>query len=101
MVTPWDFARFFYAWRDPEPTTEISMAQRVLIPYDELKEAKGICYSKSRLARLEKANLFPKRVVIGGKITYVETEIDEYVAQKIAARDAAVAAVPDIVQRDD
>jgi prophage regulatory protein len=67
------------------------MAQR-LIPYESLK-AKCIGYSKPHLWRLEKANKFPKRVAIGaGRYGYVESEIDAYIEQKIAERDAGRAA---------
>jgi len=59
-----------------------------LIPYEALK-AKCIPYSKPHLWRLEKASKFPKRVPIGaGRYGYVEEEIDAYIAQKIAERDA-------------
>jgi prophage regulatory protein len=67
------------------------MAQ-LLIPYEALK-AKCITYSKPHLWRLEKANKFPKRVPIGaGRYGYVEEEIDAYLLQKIAERDARSAA---------
>jgi prophage regulatory protein len=67
------------------------MAKR-LIPYEDLK-SKGVPYSKAHLWRLEKSQKFPKRVPIGGsRYGYVESEIDEYVDQLIAARDAGVAA---------
>jgi prophage regulatory protein len=66
------------------------MAQR-LISYEALK-AKGIPYSKPHLWRLEQAAKFPKRVNIGpGRYGYVEAEIDEYIAQKIAERDGVTA----------
>ena len=58
-----------------------------LIPYEALK-AKGIPYSKPHLWRLERAGKFPKRVPIGaGRYAYIEAEVDEYIAQKIAERD--------------
>ncbi|MCK1641925.1 AlpA family phage regulatory protein [Bradyrhizobium sp. 157] len=67
------------------------MAPR-LIPYDALA-AKCIPYSKPHLWRLEKAGKFPKRVSIGaGRYAYVEAEIDEHIAKKIAERDARGAA---------
>jgi prophage regulatory protein len=67
------------------------MAQR-LISYEALR-SKCITYSKPHLWRLEKANKFPKRVPIGaGRYGYVEEEIDAYIAQKIAERDARSAA---------
>jgi len=66
------------------------MAQR-LIPYEVLK-AKGIPYSKPHLWRLERADKFPKRVPIGaGRYAYVEAEVDEWIAARIAARDKVVA----------
>jgi prophage regulatory protein len=59
-----------------------------LIPYSALA-AKCITYSKPHLWRLEKAGKFPKRVPIGaGRYGYVEREIDCYLEQKIAERDA-------------
>jgi prophage regulatory protein len=65
------------------------MSSQVLIPYRDLK-AKGIPYSKPHLWRLERAHKFPLRVPIGpGRYAYVESEIDDYVAALIAARDAA------------
>ena len=89
MENPWDRARLFYACEIPlEP--EISMAQR-LIPYEALK-TKCIPYSKPHLWRLERAGKFPKRVPIGaGRYAYVEAEVDEWIAARIAARDKVVA----------
>jgi prophage regulatory protein len=67
------------------------MAHR-LISHDDLK-SKGIGYSKVHLWRLEKAGKFPRRVPIGAsRYGYVESEIDEFVAGLIAARDAKAAA---------
>jgi prophage regulatory protein len=75
-----------------------------LIPYAALK-AKGVPYSKTHTWRLEQfhkevdagtkektsAPLFPYRVPIGpAKYGYVEEEIDAYVAELIANRDAGV-----------
>ena len=63
-----------------------------LIPNEGLK-AKGVPYSKCHLWRLEKAGKFPRRVPIGsGRYAYVESEIDAYIDQKIAERDARGAA---------
>lgn len=67
------------------------MAHR-LIPYETLA-SKCITYSKPHLWRLEKAGKFPKRVPIGaGRYGYVEAEIDAYIEQKIAERDASTEA---------
>ena len=62
---------------------------RKLISYHELKP-KGIPLSKPQLWRLERAGKFPKRVPISAsRYGYVEQEIDEFVEQRIAARDAS------------
>ena len=64
---------------------------RRLIPYEALK-TKCIMYSKPHLWRLERAGKFPKRVPIGaGRYAYIEAEVDEYIAQKIAKRDGVAA----------
>jgi prophage regulatory protein len=61
---------------------------RTLIPYRDLK-AKGIGYSKSHLWRLERTGQFPKRVPISAsRYAYVESEVDAYIGNLIAARDA-------------
>jgi prophage regulatory protein len=58
-----------------------------LISYDDLA-SKGIHLHKVTLWRLEKRNKFPKRVPISaGRYAYVESEIDAFVAELIAARD--------------
>jgi len=63
-----------------------------LIPHEDLR-LKGITYSKVHLWRLENARKFPKRVPIGQhRYGYVEREIDDWIAKRIAARDATVVA---------
>jgi prophage regulatory protein len=62
----------------------------VLLRFSDLKAVKGITFSRSHLARLEDAGVFPKRVRIGANtIVWLESEVDAYIASKIAARDAA------------
>jgi prophage regulatory protein len=42
---------------------------------------------------LERAGKFPRRVSVGaGRYAYVEAEVDEWIAQRIADRDIASAA---------
>ncbi|HWX30948.1 MAG TPA: AlpA family phage regulatory protein [Steroidobacteraceae bacterium] len=63
------------------------MAKR-LIRFEDLP-SKGISYSKTQLWRLEKRGQFPRRVPIGpGRHAWVESEIDQFIADRIAARDA-------------
>ena len=65
------------------------MAQRI-IPFDDLHPKKGIPYSKTQIWRLEKRGQFPRRVRIGaGRHGWVESEIDQFIADRIAARDVA------------
>jgi prophage regulatory protein len=55
--------------------------------------AKGIAYSKVTLWRKERAGTFPRRVPVGAsRYAYVEAEIDNWIAQRIAARDTVSAA---------
>jgi prophage regulatory protein len=67
-----------------------------LLSYDDLKPAKGIHYSKTQLWRLEKTGAFPRRVSLtgnpNGRHGWVESEIDAWIADRIAQRDALDAA---------
>jgi prophage regulatory protein len=61
-----------------------------LLAYDDLRPLKGVPYSKVQLWRKEKVGDFPKRVRLGGgRHGWVESEIDEWIAARIAARDAS------------
>ncbi|TPO07129.1 AlpA family phage regulatory protein [Mesorhizobium sp. B1-1-5] len=64
-----------------------------LIPYEGLK-AKGISYSPAHIWRLVKARKFPAPIKLGGggRNMWVESEVDVYIARKIAERDALAAA---------
>jgi prophage regulatory protein len=57
----------------------------------EALEAKGIKFSDTHICRLIRAGKFPKPVKIGARNHWVETEIDKYIADKLARRDGAVA----------
>ena len=60
---------------------------RKLVKYSELKSVYGITFSRRHLARLEHEKKFPKRVQLGvNRVGWVETEIDEWLAEKLAAR---------------
>ena len=60
-----------------------------LIRFEDLR-SKGISYSKTQLWRLEKRGQFPRRVAIGpGRHAWVESELDQFIADRIAARDVA------------
>jgi prophage regulatory protein len=60
-----------------------------LISFAQLT-ALGITFSRRHLKRLEDERKFPRRVALGeNKIGWVVTEIDEWLAPRLAARDAA------------
>jgi len=62
-----------------------------LIPYADLKTL-GIPYSKVQIWRLENDGMFPRRVRIGPqRYAWVESEIDQYIAERIRARDEVAA----------
>ncbi len=60
---------------------------QTLVPYDGLK-AKGITFSKMHIWRLEKARKFPMHVQVSAqRIAWVESEIDQWIDDRIAARE--------------
>ena len=62
------------------------------VPFENLSEY-GITASKVTLWRWEKAKQFPKRVQVSpGRIAWVDSEIQQWVKDRIAARDAVQAA---------
>ena len=49
-------------------------------------------YSRTQLWRFETAGIFPKRVRIGpNAVGWLDSEIDAWIADKVAARDAEAA----------
>ena len=67
-----------------------------IIQYKDLESAKGIPYSRAHVDRLEKAGKFPKRVKLSeGRYAaagWLESEIDAWIAERVAERDKAAAA---------
>jgi prophage regulatory protein len=62
---------------------------QVLVPYNALN-AKGITFSKMHIWRLEKAGKFPVHVQVSPqRIAWVESEIDQWITDRINARPAA------------
>src|SRR5580658_9221196 len=64
--------------------TEMSMTQvRKLVSKKELKSVHGIPYCPAHIARLEKAGLFPKRLMLGAcRVAWWEDEIEEWKASR-------------------
>jgi prophage regulatory protein len=60
-----------------------------LLGFKHLSERRGITFSRRHLQRLEDQKKFPLRVTLGeNRIGWVETEIDEWLASKLAERAA-------------
>jgi len=58
------------------------------IRFSQLKE-KGITFTRQHVGRLQKAGKFPRSVPLGENTKpFIEEEIDEYVASRVADRDA-------------
>ena len=61
-----------------------------LLDLDGLAE-KGVKFSDTHIWRLVRAGEFPKPLKIGNRNHWVETEIDQYIADKLVQRDYAPA----------
>ena len=60
-----------------------------LLSFIDLSEKRGIDFSRRHLQRLEDSKQFPQRVALGAnKIGWVESEIDDWLAEKIEDRAA-------------
>jgi len=67
------------------------MQHRILI-YPDLREKKGIVFSRVHIARLEAAGKFPKKIQYGdGRVGWLEREVDEWIEAKAAARETEAA----------
>jgi prophage regulatory protein len=61
-----------------------------IITFQDLGPAKGVPYSRDHLRRLTKSGKFPKPVAVGDhRIGWIETEVDQWLADKQRQRDAA------------
>jgi prophage regulatory protein len=64
-----------------------------LLQYEDLKQEKGIPYSKTQLWRLEKRGEFPRRIPLtnnpNGRLAWAEDEVDAWISERIARRDAS------------
>jgi predicted DNA-binding transcriptional regulator AlpA len=62
------------------------MKDEVLLDEAALK-ARGITYSRWHKNRLERAGKFPKRIYFGNRCFWLKSEIDAWIAERIAERD--------------
>ncbi|EMB4295175.1 MULTISPECIES: helix-turn-helix transcriptional regulator [Enterobacteriaceae] len=66
-----------------------------LIRLSEVQKRTG--YSKAWIYRLLKEKRFPQSVKIGSRsIAFVESEVDEWINQRIEARDALISTKPQL-----
>ena len=66
-----------------------------LIRLAEVQKRTG--YSKAWIYRLLKDNRFPKSVKIGSRsIAFVESEVDDWISQRIEERDALISTKPQL-----
>src|SRR6266540_3353305 len=90
QVSPWILPAFFVfpgSGIRHSFLTESAMSQAIIL-FPDLRVKKGIPHSKTQLWRLERDGKFPKRVSItAGRYGWVESEIDAFIAGRIAARD--------------
>lgn len=64
---------------------------RKLLRFPELKLTRGIDFSRRHLLRLEDKGTFPRRVQLSvNAVGWVEDEVDQYVADRIRARDVSL-----------
>jgi prophage regulatory protein len=63
-----------------------------MLGYEDLRN-RGIKYSRQHIHRLIKRDLFPRPVKLGGGTNaWPENEIDQYIEDRIGARDAKLTA---------
>ncbi|MFN1128595.1 helix-turn-helix transcriptional regulator [Lelliottia nimipressuralis] len=68
---------------------------QVLIRLPEVQRRTG--YSKAWIYRLISQNRFPSSVKIGSRsVAFVESEVDEWISQRIEERDALISTRPQL-----
>ncbi len=68
---------------------------QVLIRLPEVQRRTG--YSKAWIYRLISQNRFPSYVKIGSRsVAFVESEVDEWISQRIEERDALISTKPQL-----
>ena len=66
----------------------VSQKPARLIPWEVLKTR--VPFTRQHLGRLEKVDLFPKRIQVGGqRVAWLESEVDAWIMARAAEREAA------------
>jgi prophage regulatory protein len=59
-----------------------------VLSFNQLKPEKGVGFCRVHLDRLIRAGKFPKPIRLGpNRVAWVETEVDEWLAERISQRD--------------
>jgi prophage regulatory protein len=58
-----------------------------LLPWPEVE--RRVPYTRQHLSRLEKLNRFPRRVRLGGKVAWLESEVNDWIEARAAERGRA------------
>jgi predicted DNA-binding transcriptional regulator AlpA len=56
-----------------------------LLTYEELRAIHGVPYTRQHLSTLEKADRFPRRINFDGKVRWLQSEVEDWIAQHAAA----------------
>jgi predicted DNA-binding transcriptional regulator AlpA len=53
-----------------------------LLDYTELRSIHGVPYTRQWLSSLEKAGRFPRRLTFNGKVRWLQSEIEAWIAEQ-------------------
>lgn len=66
----------------------VSQRPARLLPWEVVKTR--VPFTRQHLSRLEKADLFPRRIQVGGqRVAWLESEIDDWIMARAHEREAA------------
>jgi predicted DNA-binding transcriptional regulator AlpA len=55
-----------------------------LLTYEELRTIHGVPYTRQHLSILEKRGEFPRRINVGGKVRWLQAEVEAWIVQQAA-----------------
>lgn len=53
-----------------------------LLAFDELRSIHGVPYTRQYLSILEKAGRFPRRISLDGRVRWLQSEIEAWIAEQ-------------------
>jgi predicted DNA-binding transcriptional regulator AlpA len=82
--------------RPPLPVSPRATSGVRLLTYRDLRQLKGVPFSRAELRRRELKGTFPGHIRLGEglnpTIAWIESEVDDYIAARMAVRDAVTKA---------